>query len=145
MMGTMTTDPNRKGHCQPGKKAGRDNRKLERYSLNIPTRIRPRRPDDAESLFELCTCNVCAGGAFFSTVPPLPEGTQVSIEMLLPVDRLKLVETICGAVRVTISGRVLRSGQDGMAVKFDQNYKFHQSRSADGPSGLESSERMATA
>lgn len=119
----------------PRGKTMRDNRMLERFVLDLPTRILPGREAPVEGVFDLRTCNVCAGGAFFDTAAPLPEGTPVRIEMMLPVERFDLVAALCDEVRVVLNGRVLRREANGMAVQFDRGYRFHRIPAAEGATG----------
>lgn len=69
------------------------------------------------------TANICAGGAFFQTEETLPEGTRVVVDLVLSIDKLKdLLE--CSQCRVLVKGEVVRTGEKGIAVRFDSNYEI---------------------
>ncbi len=96
---------------------------LERYDLTVPARIEPVDYEE-EEVFTLQTMNVCSSGAFFQTEKALPEGTQVKVEMVLPLEKLAMLEDYDQQILVKISGTVLRSGAAGMAVNFNEDYEF---------------------
>ena len=98
-------------------------RTLDRFSLSIPATIEVvfegLNGDEAE-VMNLETRDVCAGGAFFNTDRPLPEGTQVKIEMKLSLDRLK--ELAGRQALISVTGKVIRTEEGGMAVRFEPDY-----------------------
>jgi len=89
----------------------KESRKLERFSLNLPTRISPLEPGSLT--LDLMTENISAGGAFFHTHKPLSEGLRVLVELVLRCESGR-----GGASKVRVKGRVLRSQPDGMAIGF---------------------------
>lgn len=101
-----------------------EKRKLERFDLRMPAKIEPVGMEDVFEAFDLATCDVCAGGAFFQTHQPLPEGTPVKVQMLLPLKRLRVLKESTRQVFLFIQGTVLRCQKDGMAVRFGKNYEF---------------------
>ncbi len=106
----------------------RDNRKLERFNLRIPSRIMPFEKSAIDNaVLELITEDVSSGGAFYSTPAPLPEGTRVDVRMALPLKRFRIVKDQTKSVQVTIGGKVLRTSKIGLAVRFNNKYKFHHS------------------
>ena len=104
----------------------KEKRRLERYDLEVPAEIEVIGAGLKEGVKNLLTMNICSGGAFFHTTQPLAVGTKIRISLVLPLDRLK--EAIRGhqEVCVRVTGRVLRSESDGMAVSFNQDYRFGQ-------------------
>lgn len=102
----------------------KDKRRLERFDLEIPATIELLASDREEGIVDLLTSNMCSGGAYFHTTKPLPEGTQVKIDLVLPLDRLKRLEGGCKQAYIKITGRVLRSGSKGMAICFDEDYQL---------------------
>ncbi|MBI9082519.1 MAG: hypothetical protein JEZ11_02905 [Desulfobacterales bacterium] len=101
-----------------------EKRRLERYNLSMPTRIQSAEEDACDAVLVLETRDVCAGGAFFITHSGLPEGTLVNIEMVLPTERFQIHRDAVCEVRIQVDGTVVRSGIQGMAVRFDKSYHF---------------------
>ncbi len=104
-----------------------EKRKLERFDLKIPAKIKQAdlsQNDRGEEVPDLTTNDVSSGGAFFHTTKPLPTGTEVKIELILPLDKLKeLSEDILHAL-IKVSGTVIRTESGGMASSFDSNYQL---------------------
>ena len=102
----------------------KERRKLERFQLRLPAEIEvvSRVPGLEKEKLTLQTDNICSGGAFFHTPTPLPEGTQVKIDMLLNFHRLKTIEKRRPLIKV--KGNVLRSEAIGMAIQFDNGYEI---------------------
>ena len=101
-----------------------ERRQLERFDLRLPAEIEvvSRVPGLEKEKLRLQTENICSGGAFFHTPNPLPEGTQVKIDMYLNFHRLSNVEKRVALVKV--KGSVLRSAPMGMAIRFDKGYEI---------------------
>jgi hypothetical protein len=102
----------------------KDKRRLKRFDLKIPATIELMDSDRKEGIVNLRTSNMCSSGAYFHTTKPLPEGTRVKIDLVLPLDRLKRLEDGCKRAYIKITGRVLRSGSKGMAICFDEDYQL---------------------
>ena len=62
------------------------------------------------------TNDICAIGAFFNIDEPVPEGTEIEIDLDLPVDELKDVKG--NSARIKVSGVVVRTDKKGIAVSF---------------------------
>lgn len=101
-----------------------ERRTLERFELKVPAAIEFVAPSQGKSLLKLLTTNVCSGGAYLHTVEPLPEGTHITVELVLPLDRLKKLKKEHKRAHVRVSGRVLRSELQGMAIGFDGDYQI---------------------
>ncbi len=99
-----------------------EKRNMERFSLYLPSVISVIREDENQDAIELNTCNVCAGGVFFKTRQKLPVGTEVKVDMILPLDELRELKGKRSLVKV--SGEVIRVENDGMAIRFDKKYKI---------------------
>ncbi len=100
----------------------RERRKLGRFRLEIPARIETIHPEVRKETHDLLTANISSGGAFFHAKEPLPEGTSVKMEIILPFEKLKEVKNQHKKARIEVTGRVLRSEPKGMAIEFDKNY-----------------------
>ncbi len=99
-------------------------RKLERFSLKLPARIVVNdNGNGAENgSLDAITSDISAGGAFFYTDTPLPVGTQMQVDLVLPLDELKKVKGKKAKIRV--KGAVIRTGKQGMAICFDKKYRI---------------------
>jgi Tfp pilus assembly protein PilZ len=97
-------------------------RTLERFDLKIPAKIEVGNCDHEEKILDLTTKDICSGGAFFHTSRPLPTGTDVKIDLILPLDRLKKLNDDCQQAYIKVTGTVLRSESTGMAIHFHEDY-----------------------
>ena len=100
----------------------RERRRLGRFRLEIPATIEVVNSDWERVKRGLKTSNISSGGAFFHTKEPLPEGTPVKIDLILPLDKLKHLKKDHKQAYIKVSGKVLRSESKGMAISFDQDY-----------------------
>jgi hypothetical protein len=102
----------------------KEKRKLERFDLRLPAKIEPVRENDEGEILTLMTSDICAGGAFFHTSAPLPEGTEVRIDLVLPLLKLKEVAEDYDHAYIKVIGKVLRAEPRGMAICFNKGYKI---------------------
>ncbi|MCJ7773057.1 MAG: PilZ domain-containing protein [Desulfobacterales bacterium] len=100
-----------------------EKRKMERFSLKVPARFIWTDTGSKQESLELMTSNICSGGAFFKTEKPLSVGTDVKLEIILPLVKSKNVNSKGSSINV--AGSVIRSDQQGMAVCFDKKYHIH--------------------
>jgi c-di-GMP-binding flagellar brake protein YcgR len=105
-----------------------ERRKLERFRIEIPAKIEVTRTDHEEMQHVLFTKDISSGGAYFRTEKPLSVGTEVRVDLVLPLDKLKKFLSDREKVTVNVTGKVLRSEPHGMAIGFSENYKFHPQR-----------------
>lgn len=100
-------------------------RRLERFDLEIPAKVKVSVSAEVEEVSDLFTNDISSGGAFFHTEQPLPEGTVVEIDLILPLDKLIKSQKGSGQyTRVKVNGQVLRSETTGMAVSFHDDYQI---------------------
>ena len=95
---------------------------MERFKLGILSQVKFSSEKIEPGIMELVTHNICAGGAFFKTPNPLPKGTRVSL--LMTVQLNENGQTKNKMMSIEISGTVVRTEKDGMAIKFDNGYKL---------------------
>lgn len=105
-----------------------ENRRVERFDLRVPARIEMVDSVPGKELCDLVTSNICSGGAFFHTSEPLPQGSQVKVEMILPLDKLKEVLKDTQKVFIKVTGRVVRAEPGGMAICFDEDWEMEPHR-----------------
>ena len=101
----------------------REKRKLERFDLKLPAKIETV-TTEGEEILDLMTSDISSGGAFFHTEQPLPEGTDVKIDLVLPIDKLKKLQDEYHQVYIKITGTVLRAEPRGMAIYFNRDYSI---------------------
>ena len=107
-----------------------DRRKMERFDLKLPTKLSWAGKDNRQESVELMTNNICAGGAYLETRRPLPQGTQVKMDLILQLDWLREY----GERRqshIEVSGTVIRTDQQGMAICFDRKYRISPHQTTD--------------
>ena len=76
------------------------------------------------SEYSLKTRDVSADGAFLFSSETLPEGTDVKLEFVLAPDMPGRLSGHKGRARVRVSGKIIRSDSDGIAVRFQSNFKI---------------------
>jgi len=101
-----------------------DNRRLERFDLEIPAAVELLALDHEQKILNLLTTNISSGGVYFHTTQPLAKGTQVKIDLVLPLDRLRKLKDECKQAYIKVTGTVLRSESEGMAISFDEDYQI---------------------
>jgi hypothetical protein len=99
-----------------------EKREMERFSLKLPALLSLTDENEKQRAFEFMISNICAGGAFFKTDHPLSVGTDVKMDLILPLDRLKKFGR--KRSRIDVSGSVIRTNDKGMAVCFDKNFRI---------------------
>ncbi|MGD9033577.1 MAG: PilZ domain-containing protein [Desulfobacteraceae bacterium] len=102
----------------------KEKRKMQRFRLEIPAKIEVISAGKQKGTIEVLTSDICAGGAYFQTRKPLPEGTQVKIDMVLPLEHLRKLSEEYNRAYIKVSGTVLRTESSGMAVSFDEDYEL---------------------
>ena len=93
-----------------------EKRKTERFSLELPARLTWTGRDKEHELIELMTRNISSDGAFLITDRPLPKGKDVTMDLILPLERLH--EFGGRQSHIDVSGFVIRTDQQGMAIRF---------------------------
>ena len=101
-----------------------EKRNLERYSLKAPAKIIPVNFGNKDDKFRFETTNICAEGAFFHSSHPLPEGTVVDVEIVLPLNKLRILKHSAEKIHLKINGKVIRSESEGIAVSFQKYYQI---------------------
>lgn len=103
-----------------------ERRKMERFPLALEASVSSVDEIEAQA-DDFFTKDICAGGAFIKTKKQLPVGTDVKIDLVLSLHKLKHLSA--KKSHVTIRGAVIRTNETGMAVCFG-NYKIF-------PAGIE--------
>jgi len=105
-----------------------EKRGVKRFDLEIPAKIKVAAPNQEAEALDLLTSDISSGGAFFHTTEPLAEGTDVKIDLILPISKLcKSLEQGKGEYQhayIKVSGKVLRTESKGMAIVFNEDYEI---------------------
>lgn len=101
-----------------------DKRKMRRFDLQLPAKLFWTGENKKQESIELVTHNICAGGIYLMTNSPLPEGTEVKIDVTLQTDRAH--ESMRRLSILDVSGHVVRTNHHGMAICFARKYKILQ-------------------
>ena len=99
-----------------------ERRKMERFSLPILARVSVRGKDQDQQAIEVLTKNICAEGALIHNPGFLPVGTQLNIEVFLPIG--EVTHTKGAMTLVSVTGSVTRTDKKGMTISFDNNYQI---------------------
>ena len=99
-----------------------EKRKIERFNLKLPTKLSWAGKDKEHKSIELMTSNICSGGAFFKTNKPLTVGTDAKLAVILPLGKFKIVKH--KILYIDVLGSVIRTDQQGMAIRFDRKYRI---------------------
>ena len=98
-----------------------ERRKYERFDLRLPGKIEVATSGKQEVL-DLVTSNVSAGGAFFHTAEPIPEGEGVKVRLVVGSERIR--EMTGGQGLIKVKGTVVRCSPIGMAICFNEKYQI---------------------
>lgn len=112
-----------------------EQRKQERFFLNLQARISSRFTDDTPAEYhETVAANISAGGAFLQTAQPFPMASKVQVEFQVTYEDLKKLKFILSFetlrkltgrhIWVQATGVIIRQEKNGVAVIFDQNYQL---------------------
>jgi len=99
-----------------------EKRRMERFDLKLPALLSMMDESGNRRAVEFMISNICAGGAFFKTDNPLSVGTDVKMDLILPLVKFNKTET--KRSRAHVSGSVIRTESIGMAVCFDKKYSI---------------------
>ena len=101
-----------------------DRRKSRRYELDliVNVTIDNKRVDSLR--FVSRTKNISSGGAYLVAEAAPIKGTSVQLELFLAIDRLLALIGERQKVKVRVKGQVLRTCDEGIAVRFNKGYKI---------------------
>jgi hypothetical protein len=119
----------------------KERRRLERFDLALPASVEVVKSGTGTSSLSLETQNVCSGGAYFTTPQSLPEGTEIRIRLVLPLEKLHQLKETSHA-RIQVTGKVLRTESSGMSVVFNSDYQIHPYNRETDPETIHPAERI---
>jgi c-di-GMP-binding flagellar brake protein YcgR len=106
-----------------------EKRKFKRIRTKVPAKIELVDSQQEADFVNLLTIDISAGGVYLQADPPLPEGTKVKLDIILPLDKLRLSK-VSGHYLIKAKGKVLRCKKDGMAIIFDEDYQIYRYKKA---------------
>ncbi|MDD5170557.1 MAG: PilZ domain-containing protein [Syntrophales bacterium] len=98
-----------------------DRRQFDRFELSVAARIEYK-DGYKEIALDVEASDLSAGGFFFRSEHPLPEGLPVKVELILYFDELKTLTDPDGRIMITVTGQIQRSDTDGTAIVFHDDY-----------------------
>ena len=110
-----------KGACKMEYESGLERRHLQRFSVTAFAVVKTV-SSGAEKVFELRTQDISSGGAFFPMDVPLPAGEKVKVTLFLSISAIEQLSDMPKAAKITTEGEVIRSTEQGVAVKFAEHY-----------------------
>ena len=108
-----------------------EKRKLERFNLEVSAKIGVLSTTEDTERLDLLTSNVCSGGAYFKTAQPLPVDTEISVELVLPLDKFKKQPSAYAKAQIRLTGKVLRAESNGMGICFEKDYQIQPCKEGD--------------
>ena len=101
-----------------------ENRKMERYSLQVPISISTL-DNKYKGLESITTRDISSSGAFIeSDNLNLIPGSKVHVELVLTVDKLKELFRVSNKVILEVDGLITRATNHGIALKFTSGYSI---------------------
>jgi hypothetical protein len=95
-----------------------DKREFERYPVEAPVKVQsPATPEETAEIL-LKSLNISAGGILLSEGHPDMEGKSLSLEIELPLEESGPAGKM---IVIKTTGSVIRSGPDGMAIRFNKD------------------------
>ena len=101
-----------------------DSREFERYEIEVPVEMQYIDAAGVKKKLLLQAANLSAGGAFFKSMPSLPEGTEVELGIFLLFRDPENPRDTGQMVVITVTGTIQRSTREGTAVCFKQDYEI---------------------
>jgi c-di-GMP-binding flagellar brake protein YcgR len=102
-----------------------DRRTFKRFDINVPVRVRILSVEKKGKKFILETHNLSAGGALLKSDTILREGSQISMKMFLRFMEQVTDNIPTGLAIISVTGDVLRTGADGTAINFHEDYEVN--------------------
>jgi hypothetical protein len=99
-----------------------ERRKLERFRLRLPAKLVFF--NNNQEVLNLETRDISSGGAFLITDTSVREGTPITLEFFLPVEKFRQLFNEKRNVSLKIKGIVIRKEASGLAVHFEKKYEI---------------------
>lgn len=69
------------------------------------------------------TRDISSGGAFIKGGQPFAMGAEVTIQLIMPLDKFKALQNVKN-VRIHVSGIIARTESDGFGIRFNEQYEI---------------------
>ncbi|MDQ5986133.1 MAG: hypothetical protein CSYNP_01852 [Syntrophus sp. SKADARSKE-3] len=99
-----------------------ERRKFERYDVNVTGKIEIISQDSEIKKYDFETSNLSAEGTYLKFGRSLQEGSLVRVEIFLDFEEMRSPDNPNGTLIITATGSVLRSGYEGTAIHFNNDY-----------------------
>lgn len=93
-------------------------RQRERLNMELSAQVIVSERQGPSGTIEVVTQDISSQGAFLVTNTPLAEGTEVVLDIDLPLDSLNKLHG--STAKLHANGRIVRTSDDGMAVAFTE-------------------------
>jgi len=93
-----------------------EKRKMKRVYLELPATLSVSEECETKGTIKCSTDNICGCGAFFHTDQPVSPGTEIDIDIVLPLEKLKKIDGKKALLKV--AGSVTRTEERGLAIDF---------------------------
>jgi hypothetical protein len=110
-----------------------ERRKLERFDLQAPAKLRVEREGTRSDFVSLVTRDISSSGVYVATDQPLEIGARVKLELLISLDMISRMIGEGGKAKVKVDGQVVRADGKGVAIQFVNKFKMQP---LGGPSSL---------
>jgi len=102
-----------------------EKRNFTRFQRQVPAQLQALNisTEQNDKTHYLMTKDLCAGGAFLMTKNPLDTGTEVLVEIALPMENGLSFDTDNHCF-IKVKGSVVRAESTGMALSFQKNFKI---------------------
>ncbi len=102
-----------------------EKRQFKRFERKVPAKLEllGQAAEADHKAHYLMTKDICAGGTYLNTNQPLSEGTEVLVEIALPMEN-SLDFDSDNHCFVKVKGSVLRAETSGMAISFQKNFQI---------------------
>jgi len=102
-----------------------ERRTTERLPLKVPAMLSVVDRNGKRKSFEVMTKNICSGGAFLLTDTPQAVGMDITMDLILSFNSFNMnTAAEEKKTHIDLSGTVVRSEKNGMAVCFNKKYSI---------------------
>ena len=119
---TITPDIMKKNAPHQGNEFLRDERRFERFPIEVPARVELLHCKRKDRIIFTQTLNLSAAGALFPESDGLRLGNIVKIDLYLVFEDHDATNDVHDMVTMTVTGKVIRSEASGTAICFEEDY-----------------------
>ena len=120
----VTSDVMKKHFTQHADEFLRDERRFERFLIEVPARVELLRGNGKDRPFFTQTLDLSATGALFPELEGMHLGEIVKIDLYMVFEDPDATDDIHDMVAMTVTGEVIRLEAAGMAIRFEEDYQM---------------------